>query len=97
VRSSVGLTANPATRTTIPIAKEHLAAIDALVAEGAFPSRSACIDLAVRRLLWDLEEEAMHAEFEAASKDPEWVAESIALAEEAVLAGWEVLLAEGRR
>jgi hypothetical protein len=46
--------------------------------------------------LWDLEEKAMHAEFEAASKDPEWVAESVSLAEEAVVAGWEVLLADER-
>jgi|SRR5688500_8602741 Arc/MetJ-type ribon-helix-helix transcriptional regulator len=96
MRSPIGLAASPATRTTIPIATEQLAAIDALVGEGAFPSRAACIDLAVRRLLWDLEEEAMHAEFEAASKDPEWVAESVSLAEEAVVAGWEVLLADER-
>jgi hypothetical protein len=65
-----------------------------MVAEGAVASRAACIDLAIRRLRWDLEEAAMHAEFQQAAKDPQWVAESIALAEEAVAAGWEVLQAD---
>ena len=96
MRNSLSFAPEASLRTTLPISTEHLEAIDALVAEGAFASRAACIDLALRRLLWDLDEEAMHAEFELAAKDPEWVAESIALAEEAVVAGWEVILADER-
>ena len=78
-------------RTTLPIEAELLATVDELVATGAHGSRSAVVNLALRRLLWDMDEAEMFRAFETAAKDPEWRAETIGLAQEAELAGWEAL------
>ncbi|MGE0601084.1 MAG: hypothetical protein AB7J35_15800 [Dehalococcoidia bacterium] len=82
---------SPTTRTTIPIASELLAAVDQLIAGGEIASRSAVIDLALRRLFWDLENAEMFEAFEEAAEDPAWRKAQVALAEEGVASGWEAL------
>ena len=79
-------------RTTLTISTELLALVDELVAERKFGSRAAVVDLALRRLAWDLEEAQMFEDFADAAKDPVWVADTIALAEEAAYSGVEALL-----
>ena len=81
----------PSQRTTLPIRIEHLQQIDRLVRAGSFASRAAFVTHALERYFWDLEEAEMFAAFEGAANDPEWVQEAVALAEEAVPSGWEVI------
>jgi len=80
-------------RTTLTISTQLLTLVDELVAQRKFGSRAAVVDLALRRLAWDLEEARMFEDFADAANDPEWVAETIALAEEAAESGVEAMRA----
>ena len=94
--TSARITAAGASRTTLAIPTDLLAQVDALVGEGRFLSRASAVDLALRRLLWDLEEAEMFEAFAEAAKDPQAVAEAVSLVEEASVSGWEaVCLGDG--
>ena len=81
----------PVLRTTVSVPRDLVEFIDRLVGERQFTSRNSVVELALRRLAWDFDDEDMFEAFAEAAKDPDWVAEANALAEEAVGSGWEVI------
>ena len=78
-------------RTTITIPVDLLDAADRAVREGRARSRNELLVAALRHELAAQERTAIDAAFAELADDEELHAESVALAEESVPAGWEAL------
>jgi hypothetical protein len=78
-------------RTTVTLPAELRDAVDRAVSQGKARSRNALPIAALRRELAAQEREEIDAAFASLAADAAFQAESVALAEEGTVAGWEAL------
>ena len=79
-------------RTTITLPAELVDEVDRIVREGRARSRNELFLTALRHELAARERAEIDAQFAALAGDEELIAEGVAMAEEAMAAGWEALL-----
>jgi metal-responsive CopG/Arc/MetJ family transcriptional regulator len=83
-------------RTTVALAADLLAEMDAMVGRGAADSRNAFLERAIRKQLAASRRTAIDAEFAQMANDSTYQKEAIQVAEEFAEADWEALRAAER-
>jgi metal-responsive CopG/Arc/MetJ family transcriptional regulator len=78
-------------RTTVALSADLLAAVDAVVQEGAADSRNDFLDRAIRKQLQDSRRAALDAEFAWMARDRTYREEAVEVGEEFAEADWEAL------
>jgi metal-responsive CopG/Arc/MetJ family transcriptional regulator len=84
-------------RTTVALPADLLDAADRAVRAGKAESRADLLSRGLRRELAARRRAEIDAAFLEMASDPEYQAEALGTAEEAVAAGWEALRIGGRR